>query len=470
MNNIPVKPKELPVERRVEGFGEVVQGYTEREALFEASRCLQCKNPACSEGCPVGIDIKRFISQIKEKDYRAAYFTLKEKNNFPSICGRVCPSEYQCRKACVLTRRGSLFASDQAINIHLLERFAGDYGRDNGLSLPVQDAGNPAKPRVAVVGSGPAGLCCAGELARKGFRVDVFESLHKTGGVLRYGIPSFRLPREVLDSEIDYLKGIGVNFVTNFLVGKTASLKDLFSRGYERVFLGVGAGVPSFLGIKGESLCNVYSVNEFLARVNLMSAHKFPEFHTPVNTGRHVLVIGGGNTAIDAARVALRMQKINGIPLDTKIVYRRTEAEMPARRLEIEHASQEGVKFEFLSQPKEFNGDGRGFVKKLVCLKAELGEPDSSGRRRPVAIDGSEFELDCDLCVIAVGLKANQILIDATPELKTDSNLDLIVDPDSMETSLKGVYAGGDIVGGEGTVIEAMGMAKKAACAIINNS
>ncbi|MFA4988744.1 MAG: FAD-dependent oxidoreductase, partial [Candidatus Omnitrophota bacterium] len=290
------------------------------------------------------------------------------------------------------------------------------------------------------------------------------------GGVLRYGIPSFRLPREVLDSEIDYLKGIGVNFVTNFLVGKTASLKDLFSRGYERVFLGVGAGVPSFLGIKGESLCNVYSVNEFLARVNLMSAHKFPEFHTPVNTGRHVLVIGGGNTAIDAARVALRMQKINGIPLDTKIVYRRTEAEMPARRLEIEHASQEGVKFEFLSQPKEFNGDGRGFVKKLVCLKAELGEPDSSGRRRPVAIDGSEFELDCDLCVIAVGLKANQILIDATPELKTDSNLDLIVDPDSMETSLKGVYAGGDIVGGEGTVIEAMGMAKKAACAIINNS
>jgi glutamate synthase (NADPH) small chain len=468
MKKEPVKVRETPAETRVGNFQEVVKGYCEEEALLEASRCLQCKNPLCISGCPVGIDIKKFIYHITQKDYQSAYFTIREKNNFPSICGRVCPAEYQCRKECILTKKGSAFASEQAINIHFLERFAGDHGKNNNLDVPVEKEEKLSKFKVAVVGSGPAGLCCAGELARKGVRVDIFESLHKTGGVLRYGIPPFRLPWDVLDFEINYLKKLGVNFITNFLVGKAKTIKELFSEGYSGIFLGLGAGVPSFLGISGENLCNIYSVNEFLTRVNLMSAYKFPESHTPVNIGKNVLIVGGGNTAMDAARVALRLQKINGLPLNTTVIYRRTEIEMPARRLEIEHAREEGIKFEFLVQPKEFVGNEQGFVKKLICLRSELGEPDSSGRRRPVIIEGSEFELDCDLCVIAVGLKANQILINATPELKTDKYSDVIVDSESMESSIKGVYAGGDIVGGEGTVIEAMGMAKKAAKAIID--
>ncbi len=470
MKGHAVKAEEISVDERLNGFTEVTRGYSEKDALLEASRCLQCKNPACSAGCPVGIDIKKFIYHIRQKDYRSAYLTIREKNNFPSICGRVCPAEYQCRKACVLTKNGAPFASEEAINIHFLERFAGDYGRGNNIEVPAGKEKKSSGLKVAVVGSGPAGLCCAGELARKGIRVDVFESLHKTGGVLRYGIPQFRLPEDVLDSEIGYLKRLGVNFITNFIVGRTKSLDELFAEGYSKIFLGLGAGVPSFLGVKGENLCNIYSVNEFLVRVNLMSAYKFPEFHTPVNIGRKVLVVGGGNTAMDSARAALRLQKIGGLPLDTTVIYRRTEVEMPARRLEIEHARQEGIKFEFLVQPKEFIGDDNGFVRKLVCLRSRLGEPDSSGRRRPLLIEGSEFELDCDLCVIAVGLKANQVLIKATPGLKTDKNSDLIVDPASMESSIKGVYAGGDIVGGEGTVIEAMGMAKRAACSIIDNT
>jgi glutamate synthase (NADPH) small chain len=468
MKKEPVKVREAPAEIRVGNFEEVVRGYSAAEALLEASRCLQCKDPVCISGCPVGIDIKKFIYRITQKDYSAAYFTIREKNNFPSICGRVCPAEYQCRKACILTRKGSPFASEQAINIHFLERFAGDYGKNNNLDARGEKDEKFAKFKVAVVGSGPAGLCCAGELARNGIKVDIFESLHKTGGVLRYGIPPFRLPGDVLDFEINYLEKLGVNFITNFLVGKAKTIKELFNQGYAKVFLGLGAGTPSFLGIKGENLCNIYSANEFLTRVNLMSAYKFPEFHTPVNIGKNVLIVGGGNTAMDAARVALRLQQINGLPLNTTVIYRRTEIEMPARRLEIKHAREEGIKFEFLVQPKEFTGDGQGFVRKLICLRSKLGEADSSGRRRPVIIQGSAFELGCDLCVIAVGLKANQILTQATPELKTDKNLDVMVNPESMESSVKGVYAGGDIVGGEGTVIEAMGMAKKAAHAIMD--
>lgn len=463
----PVKVKEASVQERVANFAEVVQGYSEAEALSEAARCLQCKNPVCISGCPVEIDIKQFIYHLRQKDYQAAYFKIREKSNFPSICGRVCPAEYQCRKACVLTKKGSPFASEQAINIHFLERFVGDWGKNNNLEIEVKPDPKLSKFKVAVVGSGPAGLCCAGELARQGVQVDVFESLHKTGGVLRYGIPPFRLPWDVLDFEIDYLKKLGVNIITNFLVGKAKTIKELFLEGYSAVFLGLGAGVPSFLGVKGENLCNIYSVNEFLTRVNLMSAYKFPEFHTPVNIGKHVLIVGGGNTAMDAARVALRLQKLKGYPLNTTVIYRRTEVEMPARRLEIEHAREEGIKFEFLVQPKEFIGDEQGCVKKMLCLRSELGAPDSSGRRRPIIIPGSDFELDCDLCVIAVGLKANQILINATPELKTDKYSDVIVDPETMECSIKDVFAGGDIVGGEGTVIEAMGMAKKAAKAIL---
>ncbi len=469
MRKQPVKPEELKSASRIKDFSEVVSCYTEEEALKEARRCLQCKNPTCIAGCPVEIDIKKFIFQITQMDYKGAYFTIREKNDFPSICGRVCPAEYQCRKTCVLTKKDALFAEETAVNINFLERFIGDYGIRNNLESPVKENKKLSKFKVAVVGSGPAGLCCAGELARSGIKVVIFENLHKPGGVLRYGIPPFRLPRDVLDFEINYLKKLGVEIVPNFIVGKIKSIDDLFAEGFTAVFLGLGAGTPSFLGVGGENLCNVYSANEFLTRVNLMGAYKFPEYHTPVNAGKHIIVIGGGNTAMDAARAALRLQKINKIKTDVKVLYRRTENEMPARRLEIEHAKEEGVKFEFLIQPTGFTGDEKGYVKKAKALRCKLGEPDSSARRRPVPIDGSDFEIDCDQVIIAVGLKANQLLTQATPRLKVDKYSDIVVNPETMETSIKGVYAGGDIVGGEGTVIEAMGMAKKASRAIMRN-
>lgn len=468
MKKQPIKIREVGAALRIQGFEEVVLGYSEEEAFQEAARCLQCKNPACISGCPVGVDIKTFIYQIIQKDYRAAYETIRQKNNFPSLCGRVCPAEYQCRKACVLTKKGLPFASSEAINIHFLERFVGDYGMRNSLEVNTEKDKQLSLFKVAVVGSGPAGLCCAGELARKGIKVTVFEGLHKSGGVLRYGIPPLRLPRDILDYEISHLNKLGVEIVPNFIIGKSKSLGELFKEGYVAIFLGLGAGIPSFLGVPGENLGNIYSANEFLTRVNLMCAYKFPEFHTPVSIGRHIIVIGGGNTAMDSARAALRLQRMAGKEPDTTIVYRRTEAEMPARRLEIEHAKEEGVKFKFLVQPEEFIGDESGSVKKTRSLKCRLGEPDSSGRKRPVAIRGSNFEMDSDMAVIAIGLKANQILTSATPELETDEYDDLKVNPETMETSIGGVFAGGDIVGGEGTVIEAMGMAKIAARAIID--
>ncbi len=467
MRKEPVGIKEQKASERAANFDEVVFGFNEEEALKEAGRCLQCKNPTCISGCPVEIDIKKFIYQITQKDYKSAYLTIKEKNNFPSICGRVCPAEYQCRKACVLTKKGSPFATKAAIDIHFLERFIGDYGIKNNLEVLSGKDRKISGFKVAVVGSGPAGLCVAGELARVGIKVVIFESLHKPGGVLRYGIPPFRLPRDILDFEIDYLKKLGVEIIPNFIIGKTKTLDELFEDGYSAVFLGLGAGIPSFLGVRGENLCNIYSANEFLTRVNLMSAYKFPEFQTPVNIGSNIIVIGGGNTAIDGARVALRMQNMNGIIPNTSIFYRRTEVEMPARRLEIKHSEEEGVNFEFLVCPTGFTGDKDGYVKKMKALRCRLGEPDATGRRRPVPISGSEFEVNCDLAVIAVGLKANQLLTKVTPTLKTDKYGDVEVDPKTMQTSIEGVFAGGDIVGGEGTVIEAMGMAKKAAKGII---
>jgi len=462
-----VHPQELDCQSRTAGFSEVTSVYTEEEALREAERCLQCKNPTCIEGCPVNIDIKKFIYQITKKEYQQAYFTIREKNDFPSICGRVCPAEYQCRKTCVLTKKGEGFAAKNAIQIHFLERFAGDYGMKQRLQPQAHNNRKATGFKVAVVGSGPAGICVAGELARYGVRVDVFEGLHKTGGVLRYGIPPFRLPQDVLDYEIDYLRKLGVNIFLNCLIGKTKSLNELLQDGYAAIFLGLGAGTPSFLKVPGENLNNIYSANEFLTRVNLMGAYKFPQMHTPVNIGKKVIVIGGGNTAMDAARVALRLQKINGIEPDVRVFYRRTELEMPARRLEIGHAKEEGVHFEFLVQPTGFAGDEKGFVKKISCLRCRLGEPDASGRRRPVPVEASEFEASCDTAIIAVGLNANRILTSATPALKLNKVADIIVNNQTMETSIPGVYAGGDIVGGEGTVIEAMGMAKRAAKAIL---
>jgi glutamate synthase (NADPH) small chain len=469
MSKHPIKPDELKPEQRSQGFSEVVSVYTEAQALSEAARCIQCKDPSCIQGCPVGIDIKKFILEISQKDYKAAFSTIREKNNFPSMCGRVCPAEYQCRKACVFTKKGEPFASERAINIHFLERFAADFGMAHRLEMPLQKDDRLSKFKVAVVGSGPAGLCCAGELARRGIEVSVFEALHKPGGVLRYGIPPFRLPQEVLDFEIKYLEKLGVAIKCNLIIGKTFTIDELFSQGFNAVFLGLGAGVPSFLNIPGENLCNVYSANEFLTRVNLMGAYKFPIYHTPVNCGKKIVVIGGGNTAMDAARVAVRLQKQNNIAPDVKVFYRRTENEMPARRLEIEHAKEEGIHFEFLIQPVEFSGDkDNSCINSIKSLRCRLGEPDQSNRRRPVPIQGSEFTSDCDEAIIAVGLKANQVLIQHTPDLKTDKWSDIIVDQDTMQTSLDAVYAGGDIVGGEGTVIEAMGMAKRAANSIID--
>ncbi len=463
------RAKELSVKQRINNFSEVVSGYSEKEALEEASRCLQCKKATCITGCPVNIDIKKFIYQITRKDYASAYFTIREKNDFASICGRVCPAEYQCRKTCVLTKKGEPFTNPNSIQIHFLERFAGDYGMKHNINIFAKRKTKNEKHKVAVVGSGPAGLCAAGELARAGIKVVIFEALHKPGGVLRYGIPPFRLPQEVLDYEINYLTKLGVEISLNCIIGKTKSLDELFAEGFGAFFLGLGAGTPAFLNIPGENLCNVYSANEFLTRVNLMGAYKFPQFHTPVNIGKKIIVIGGGNTAMDAARVALRLQKIQGFVPDTAIFYRRTEIEMPARRLEIEHAREEGVRFKLLVKPEEFLGDDNGFARKLRCSECKLGEPDSSGRRRPIEIPGSDFEIDCDVAVIAVGLKANQLLTKVTPRLKTDKYGDVIVNPRTMETSIPGVFAGGDIVGGEGTVIEAMGMAKKAAGAIIES-
>ena len=466
MNKI-VHPKERSSSERVKGFEEVVEVYKETEAQEEARRCLQCKNPACIEGCPVGIDIKKFIYHITEKDYKKAYFTIREKNDFPSICGRVCPAEYQCRKTCVLTKKGMPFASENSINIHFLERFAGDYGMKNHLKVPIEKKQEFSKFKVAVVGSGPAGLSCAGELARKGIKVVVFEGLHKTGGVLGYGIPPFRLPEDVLSFEINYLKTLGVEIITNVIIGRTKTLEELFKEGFSAVFLGLGAGTPSFLDIEGENLCNVYSANEFLTRVNLMKAYNFPESHTPINIGKSIIIIGGGNTAMDAARVGLRLQKMNNITPNVTLVYRRTEKEMPARRLEIQHAREEGVKFEFLVTPTGFSEGEKGSVGKIKLLRCELGEPDSSGRRRPVPIKGSDFAIDCEVAVVAVGLNANRLLTNEVPKLKLDKYGDIIVDQDTMTTSVEGVWAGGDIVGGEGTVIEAMGMAKKAANSIM---
>ncbi|MFA5068658.1 MAG: NADPH-dependent glutamate synthase [Candidatus Omnitrophota bacterium] len=468
MKKDPVKPIETDAQIRSNGFDEVVSVYSEQQALDEASRCLQCKNPSCSQGCPVGIDIKKFITEIVNKDYKAAYLTIKEKNNFPSICGRVCPAEYQCRKSCVFTKKGEPFASAKAINIHFLERFAADFGLKGDIAFHGHKDKSLSCFKAAVIGSGPAGLSCAGELARTGVKVTIFEALHKPGGVLRYGIPSFRLPQDVLDFEIRYLNKLGVELQCNIIAGKTVTMDELFKQGFDAVFLGLGAGVPSFLNIPGENLCNVYSANEFLTRVNLMGAYKFPDYHTPVNVGSHIIIIGGGNTAMDAARVALRLQKINGITPDVSVLYRRTENEMPARRLEIHHAKEEGIRFDFLIQPVEFAGDRtKGNVKFIKCRRCRLGEPDKTGRPRPVPIEGSEFTLDCDQAVIAVGLMANQVLIQATPDLRIDKYSDIVVDPATMMTSIDAVYAGGDVVGGEGTVIEAMGMAKKAAAAII---
>jgi len=439
---------------RIKNFNEVALGMSEEEAVKEASRCLFCKEPKCSTKCPVEIDIPRFIEAIKNKKFDEAIKVIKEKNNLPGVCGRVCPQEDQCEGACILNAKG------KPINIGALERFAADWELRH-VSRTTNDERRTTKQRIAVIGSGPAGLTCAGDLARLGYRVTVFEALHTAGGVLVYGIPEFRLPKEIVKKEVDYLRSLGVEVKENFIVGKTSTLKELFAQGYKAVFVGTGAGLPSFMKIPGENLNRVYSSNELLTRANLMKAYLFPDFDTPVNIGKKVAVIGGGNTAMDSARVALRLgaEKVY-------IVYRRSEKEMPARKEEVENAKEEGIEFHMLTLPKKILGDDKNFVKSMECIKMELGEPDASGRRRPVPIQGSEFIMDVDTVVVAIGQSPNPVFLKATPELKLGKWDKIVVDSETQATNLKGVYAGGDATLGDDTVIAAMGSGKRAAKAI----
>jgi len=442
----------LSVEDRTRCFKEVALGYTEEHATAEAERCLQCKVPRCIEGCPVNIDIPAFIRYTREGRFDEGIKEIKEKNSLPAICGRVCPQENQCMGKCVLGIKGT------PVNIGALERFLADWERKSGVDKPeiVPSTGK----RVAVIGSGPAGLTAAAELAKLGHDVTVFEALHAPGGVLMYGIPEFRMPKDVVMDEVKYVESLGAKLRTDVIIGRTITLSELFNTGFDAVFLGTGAGLPSFLGIPGENLCGIYSANEFLIRVNLMRAYRFPEFDTPIKIGKRTAVIGGGNVAMDSARSALRLGS------EVTVIYRRTENEMPARREEVENAKEERINFLFLSTPVRFVGDERGWVRKVECIRMKLGEPDESGRRRPIPMDGSEFEVDADIVVVAIGQRPNPIAVRNEKGIKLTRHGTIIVNPETYETSIKGVYAAGDIVTGNATVISAMGAAKKAAQAI----
>ncbi|MFH1847767.1 MAG: NADPH-dependent glutamate synthase [Candidatus Omnitrophota bacterium] len=437
---------------RVKNFNEVALGILEEDALKEARRCLVCKKPSCVKGCPVEIDIPAFIKLIADKNYRGAIEKIKEKNNLPAVCGRVCPQEDQCEKECILGKKG------KAINIGSLERFAADWEMKNP-KTPAKKGPKPSGAKVAVIGSGPAGMTCAADLARMGHKVTLFESLHEAGGVLIYGIPEFRMPKAILKREVEYIKSLGVNVTLNFLAGQSATLDDLKKDGFKAFFIATGAGLPYFLGISGEDLNGVYSANEFLTRVNLMKAYRFPEYDTPVTVGKKVAVIGSGNVAMDCARCARRL----GVD-DVYIVYRRTEKEMPARAEEIENAKEEGINFRLLTNPLRILGEN-GRVKAMECIKNGLGPPDDSGRRRPVPIEGSEHMIEVDTVICAIGPGPNPLLLKSTPQLTLNKRGNITTD-ENGRTSIEGVYAGGDIVTGAATVILAMGAGKKAARAI----
>lgn len=436
---------------RIRNFEEVALGYTEDEARREAEKCMQCRNPKCVSGCPVEVPIKEFIALIRKGDYMAAAAKIKETNSLPAICGRVCPQETQCEQSCIYGIR------NEPIAIGRLERFVADYARERGEPLPELAPKNGH--RVAIIGSGPAGLTCAGDLVKMGYDVTVFEAFHKPGGVLMYGIPEFRLPKRIVEAEVDFLKKLGVEFKFNYVIGKIRTIRELMEEdGYDAVFVGTGAGAPTFMRIPGENLVDVFSANEFLTRVNLMKAYKFPEYDTPIRVGKRVAVIGGGNVAMDAARTALRL----GAP-DVTIVYRRSRDEMPARLEEIHHAEEEGVKFLLLTNPTEIIGNEKGNVIGMRCIKMELGEPDESGRRRPVPIPGSEYVLDVDTVIVAIGNASNPIIMQTTPGLDVTKWGNIIVNGETGMSSIPGVFAGGDIVTGAATVISAMGAGKRAA-------
>lgn len=456
---ISLKKHEMPVQApavRAHNFTEVALGYDEETAVAEAARCLHCKVPQCRKGCPVAVDIPAFIGKIKERDFTGALLKIKETNALPAVCGRVCPQENQCEKHCILAKKG------EAVAIGRLERFAADTYMAKDLPIKPVEYDEKAL-KVAVIGSGPSGLSCAGDLAKRGYKVTVFEALHKAGGVLSYGIPEFRLPKDkVVAREIAAIEKLGVKFELDAVAGRLFTVDELLTdEGFAAVFIGTGAGLPRFQGIPGESLNGVYSANEFLTRCNFMKAYKFPEYATPIKVGKSVAVIGGGNVAMDAARTALRLgaEKV-------AIVYRRSEAELPARSEEVEHAKEEGIEFKLLNNPVAITGDEAGWVKSMRCVKMELGEPDASGRRRPVPIADSEFDMPVDTVIVAIGTGPNPIMAHTTPDLELTKRGNIAADEETGATSKAGVFAGGDIVTGAATVILAMGAGRKAAKAI----
>jgi len=446
-------PEQNP-KKRVQNFSEVALGYTRENAIREASRCLQCKNMPCIEGCPVNITIPEFIKKIKEGDFMGAIHVIKETNALPAVCGRVCPQETQCEEKCVLGKKG------EPIAIGRLERFAADYEAQQG-DIRVPEIAKPTGKKVAIVGAGPAGLTVAGELAKKGHDVSVFEALHKAGGVLVYGIPEFRLPKAIVQREVDYVGKLGAKIKVDVIVGQAVTVDELFAQGFNAIFVGTGAGLPYFLNIPGENLNGVYSANEFLTRANLMKAYLFPEYDTPVRVGSKVAVVGGGNVAMDSARVAKRLGAEN-----VYLVYRRSRAEMPARAEEAHHAEEEGIDFRLLTNPIKVVGDENGWVTGLEVVKQQLGEPDASGRRRPMDIPGSNYIIDVDVVIVAIGQGPNPILTQSGAGLELRKSGNIVADPETGKTSRKGVFAGGDIVTGAATVILAMGAGRKAAAAM----
>jgi glutamate synthase (NADPH/NADH) small chain len=439
---------------RIGNFDEVPRGYSEEVAMLEAKRCIQCKKPGCVPGCPVDVDIPSFIKLIAEGKFIEAAWKLKETNALPAVCGRVCPQEDQCEKVCILGKKGDPVA------VGRLERFAADYERATG-KIDIPKVAAPTGKKIAIVGAGPAGLTIAGDLVKIGHDVTVFEALHKAGGVLIYGIPEFRLPKAIVDAEVDYLEKLGVKIVFNAAIGRLKTVDDLFAEGFHAVFLGVGAGAPVFMNVPGENLSGIYSANEYLTRSNLMKAYLFPSYDTPIVKGKNVAVIGGGNVAMDSVRTALRLGADNAY-----IIYRRSKKEMPARIEEVHHAEEEGVQFNFLTNPIEYIGDENGWVKQMVCNRMELGEPDDSGRRRPIVIKGSEFTIDVDTVVVAIGTTANPVIPRTTPGLDVNKWGYIVTKDGTGETTRTGVYAGGDIVTGSATVILAMGAGRQAAKAI----
>ena len=446
-------PEQKPEIRR-RNFEEVPFGYTKELAMKEAERCLECKKPTCIAGCPVSVDIPGFIKLIKEGEFTKSIRKIWEKNSLPAVCGRVCPQEIQCEEVCVIGKKGDPVA------IGNLERFVADLEREHGTGeLPPK--AEPTGKRIAVIGSGPSGLTVAGDLILKGHDVTIFEAFHKPGGVLVYGIPEFRLPKEIVFSEVNFLERLGAKLECNAVVGRIVSIDELFEQGYDAVYIGVGAGLPSFINIPGENLIGIYSANEYLTRSNLMKAYLFPEYDTPIAKGKNVAVFGAGNVAMDSARTAMRLGA------DTvRIVYRRSREEMPARAAEIHHAEEEGIEFYLLTAPTRFIGNENGRVTGMECLRMELGEPDESGRRRPVPIKGSEFHLECDLAVIAVGAGANPLLTQSTEGLELNKWGYVVADLETGKTTKKGVWAGGDIVTGSATVILAMGAGRAASDSI----